>query len=152
LSPCTSLNEDMETPAKRPPLCLPLSATLASSSRAAVPRLVTCIMHAYDGWVDMRKMSSGLASCRHCNANGYKLHMVGCTVHMLLHLHRLHEGRMMLVSSTVCCEATATCRMPKLYISTTQGMLPHIHHCTTYVYSVTVPGLLAQLHAMQTLP
>jgi len=36
LSPYTSLNEDMEAPAKHPPPCLPLSATLASSSRAAV--------------------------------------------------------------------------------------------------------------------
>ena len=49
-------------------------------------------------------------------------------------------------------EAIATCRMPKLYIKTTQGMLLYVHLCIKYVYSVAIPGLLAQLHAMQTLP
>jgi len=37
LSPCTPSSEDMEGPAKHPPLCLRLSATIASSSRAVVP-------------------------------------------------------------------------------------------------------------------
>ncbi len=46
---------------------------------------------------------------------------------------------MMLVISTVYYQAIATWRMPKLYNSITQGMLPY--QCTSYVYSVTVPRL-----------
>lgn len=33
----------------------------------------------------------------------------------------------MLASSTVCYKAIAACKMFKLYISTTQGMLPYIY-------------------------
>ncbi len=58
----------------------------------------------------------------------------------------------MLGSSTVCYEAIVACKLFKLHISTTQGMLPQMSLCTTYAYSHTVPGLLAQLQAMQTLP
>ena len=58
---------------------------------------------------------------------------------------------MMLVSSTVHCEATATWRVPKLYISTTQGMLPQVYLCIPHLYSVAIPRPQAQLHIVQSL-
>ncbi len=50
-------------------------------------------MHAYDGWLDMRKMSSGHASCRLCDAVEYSLHMVRMALSTgSFDLHRLHEA------------------------------------------------------------
>jgi len=58
---------------------------------------VACIMHAYDGWNAMRKLTSGLASCTLCSANEYSLHMVRvafCTCSFELHmLHEAHNRR-----------------------------------------------------------
>ncbi len=82
------------------------------------------------GLLDMDQMSRGLVSCQSCNADGYGLYM-------LFHLHGLHEAHRadvesvhlpfdvcIQVRSTVCYDAKAACKVFKLYISTTQSMLP----------------------------
>ena len=56
----------------------------------------------------------------------------------------------LLVSSTVFYETIAACKVVKLYISTTQGMLPYIYYCTFRQNSRTSGS--ASSNATSTLP
>jgi hypothetical protein len=76
LSPCTSFNEDMEALAKHLPLCCLCQLHQHLPHGLLYLGWVSCIMHAYDGWDEMCKLTSGLASCTLCNAVEYSLHMV----------------------------------------------------------------------------
>ena len=165
--PQVLLSVKTEAPAKYPPLCWRLSPTLAPSTGAAVP-WVGNLHHAVIVGLHFQAIyQEALRPADAATLMGMDCIRSVYIVQMLPHLHELHEAdkadiEFVHLPLVVCIQdASKQHSLLRGYSCLQNIQATHQHHtrhvayrylCTTCIYSDTIPGLLAQLHAMQPLP